>query len=431
MLFSPVIPLITYAIQTVVEYGTLTKRRSAPEHVAVRLVSLACAFALFVLMSGLGVKAIYLSYLCTLPLFIPCMLLFTESLAQKTFFCFTSWGATTFLSSSCNYLSLWLKGAGSVYPFRYFLYSGGAALVLIVFFLFARDGYRALLLHLSKGNPAYVAFPVMAFALLSLLFTPFDTALSGAKLLGMVLFETFTVFSYYIMASNFSALYKRSQYESRLENAERIVSLQKKYYTEVEKGILAQARLMHDARHHYVVLSTLANAGDCASIREYLDRLLGESVAGFPRRYCGNAVVNAVIGGYVEVAEGKGIAVSTDIDLSFDTEIDDYELCALFGNAIENAIEACMRIPVGSDRYSRRVIDIRARTEKDRLVVKIGNSYQPSTEDRDGLFPSSKGAREGIGLASIRAIIERHRGALHCDRKDGTFTLSAVIPLSA
>jgi hypothetical protein len=431
MLFSPVIPLITYAIQTVVEYGTLTRRRSPPEHVVVRLSSFACALALFILMSRLGVRVLYLSYLCTLPLFVPCMLLFTESRAQKVFFCFTSWGVTTFLSSLCNYLAIWIMGKGHVYPARYFLYVGSAVIVLIVFFRFARDGYRTLLLRLSRGNPAYVVFPMIAFALLSLLFTPFDTSLSSAKIVGMVLFEAFTVFTYYVMASNFNALYKRSQYEARLENAERIVSLQKKHYGEVEKSILAQSKLAHDARHHYVVLSTLANTGDCASLREYLDRLLGEGVAGAPRRYCVNAVANAVIGGYVEIAEGKGIAVSTDIDLASDTRMDDYELCALFGNAIENAIEACQRIPAETERYSRRSIVIKALTEKDRLVVRIENSYQPSTGDREGFFPSSKGAREGIGLESIRAIVERHDGALHCERKDGTFALSAILSLLA
>lgn len=429
MLFSPVIPLITYAIQTILEYGTLTRRRPLVEHVIVRLMSYACALALFILMSRLGVRVIYLAYLCTLPLYIPCMLFFTESHAQKVFFCFTSWGATTFLSSMCNYLAIWIMGGGDIYPVRYFLYIGSAAIVLAVFFRYARDGYRTLLLHLSRGNPAYVAFPIMAFVLLSLIFTPFDTSLSGVKVFGMVLFEAFTVFSYYVMASNFSALYKRSQYEARLESAERIVNLQKKYYTEVEKGIVAQAKLTHDARHHYVVLSTLAHAGDVASLREYLDRLLGEGVAGIPRRYCENAVANAIIGGYVEIAEGKGIAVTTDIDLAPDTKIDDYELCALFGNALENAIEACQRIPVETERYSRRSIVIKARTDADRLVVRIENGYQPSPEDREGLFPSSKGAREGIGLESIRAIVERHNGALHCERKDGTFALSAILPL--
>ncbi len=431
MLFSPVIPLITYAIQTIVEYGTLTGRRSVPEHVVVRLLSFACAFALFVLMSRLGVRALYLTYLCTLPLFVPCMLLFTESPAQKVFFCFTSWGVTTFLSSLCNYLAIWIRGEGAVYPARYFLYIGSAIIVLVAFFRFARDGYRTLLQRLSRGNPAYVAFPVMAFALLSLLFTPFDTSLSGAKVFGMVLFEAFTVFSYYVMASNFNALYKRSQYEARLENAERIVSLQKKYYTEVEKGIVAQAKLTHDARHHYVVLSTLAHAGDGASLREYLDRLLGEEVARAPRRYCGNAVANAVIGGYVEIAEGKGISVSTDIDIAPDAGIDDYELCALFGNALENAIEACQRIPAESERYSRRFIVIKARTDDDRLVVRIENCYQPLPEEREGFFPSSKGARAGIGLESIAAIAERYNGALHCERKDGTFALSAVLGAKA
>jgi hypothetical protein len=431
MLFTPIIPLITYALQTFVEYGTLTKRRSAIEHVLVRFLALFAALGCFFLMLHLGVRSVFLYYLCTIPLFIPCVFLFTETFAQKAFFCFTSWGATTFLSSVCNYLAVWFAGGRTVFPLRHILYFSCSVLTLVIFYRFVRAGYRTLLANLAKGNPIYAAFPIMAFVLLSLLFTPFDTSLTVAKFFVMILFEIFTIFSYYVMASHFNAIYNRSQYEARLENAERLLTLQKKYYTEVEKGIRAQGKLMHDTRHHYVVLSTLANSGDYATLGEYLDRLLGEGHAASAKRYCANPVANAVIAGYIEIAEAKGISVSTDIDLPIETRIDEYELCALLGNAIENAIEACQRIPSGMEPYSGRSIVIKARSEKNRLVIRIENSFLPLLGDIAGLFPSSKGERNGIGLESIRAIVDRYQGGLNCERKGTTFVLSAVLCLES
>lgn len=429
MLFSPVIPVITYALQTGVEYATLTKRRSPLEHVLVRVIALFSSLACFYLMRRLAVRSVFPYYFCSIPIFIPCLALFTENFAQKVFFCFTSWGATTFLSSVCNYLAFWITRGRAVYPLRYFLYFAASALVLFLFWHFARAGYRTLLSSLAKGNPLYAFFPVAAFVLLSLLFTPFDISLTVPKFLEMLLFECFTIFTYYLMASHFTAIYKRSQYETRLENAERIVSLQKKYYTEVEKGILAQAKLMHDARHHYVVLSSLAQSGDCKTLGAYLERLLGDGFVAPQKRYCANAVANAVIGAYIEIAEAKGISVKADIDFPADMGIDDYELCALLGNALENAIEACQRIPVESEPYSSRTIGIKARVADNRLVVRIENSFQPLPGDREGLFPSSKGIRNGIGIESMRSIVDSHQGALHCERKEGIFVLSAVLGL--
>ncbi|HPS45169.1 MAG TPA: GHKL domain-containing protein, partial [Treponemataceae bacterium] len=416
MLFSPIIPVITFALQTVFEYATLTKRRSILEHVLVRVLALCAALGSFFLMRRLGIRTVSLYYLCTIPVFIPCAVLFTETVAQKVFFCFTSWGVTTFLSSVCNYLAVWVTHGRAAYPLRYVLYASVSALVIAFYCRFIRVGYRKLLSYLAKGNPAFAAFPVLAFVLLSLIFTPFETALTPVKFLEMLLFEGYTIFSYYLMASHFTAIHNRSQYETRLENAERIVSLQKKYYTEMEKGIVAQGKLMHDTRHQYVVLSTLAQSGDYATLGEYLDRLLGEGFVASQKRYCANPVANAVIGGYIEIADSKGIAVSTDIDLPADIRIDEYELCALLGNAIENAIEACQRIPPESERYPGRRIDIKARGETSRLVIRIENSFQPLPEDRDGYFPSSKGARSGIGLERMRAIVEKYRGALNCER---------------
>jgi signal transduction histidine kinase len=431
MFFSPIIPVITYVLQSVVEYATLTRKRSILSHVLVRVLALCAALGSFYLMRRLGVHAVYLYYFCTIPVFIPCAVLFTESIAQKVFFCFTSWGVTTFLSSVCNYLAAWVTRGQGAYPLRYILYGVVSALVFLLYYRLVREGYRKLLSHLAKGNPAFAAFPIMAFALLSMIFTPFETALTPVKFLEMLLFESYTIFSYYIMASHFTAIYNSSQSETRLENAERIVSLQKKYYTEVEKGIVAQGKLMHDTRHQYVVLSTLAQSGDYATLGEYLDRLLGDGFVAPQRRYCANPVANAVIGGYIEIAESKGIAVSTDIDLPADIRIDEYELCALLGNAIENAIEACQRIPPESERYPSKRIDIKARGEATRLVIRIENSFQPLPEDREGSFPSSKGERSGIGLESMRAIVEKHQGALNCERKGDTFVFSAVLGIDS
>ncbi|HPS45433.1 MAG TPA: ATP-binding protein, partial [Treponemataceae bacterium] len=164
---------------------------------------------------------------------------------------------------------------------------------------------------------------------------------------------------------------------------------------------------------------------------EYLDRLLGDGFVAPQKRYCANPVANAVIGGYIEIAETRGITVATDIDLPVDIRIDEYELCALLGNAIENAIEACQRIPPESERYPGKRIDIRVRGEPSRLVIRIENSFQPLPGDREGLFPSSKGARSGIGLESMRTIVENHRGALNCERKGDTFVFSAVLGLES
>ncbi|HNY18361.1 MAG TPA: hypothetical protein PKL75_13015, partial [Treponemataceae bacterium] len=88
MLFSPIIPVITFALQTVFEYATLTKRRSILEHVLVRVLALCAALGSFFLMRRLGIRTVSLYYLCTIPVFIPCAVLFTETVAQKVFFCF-------------------------------------------------------------------------------------------------------------------------------------------------------------------------------------------------------------------------------------------------------------------------------------------------------------------------------------------------------
>ena len=150
---------------------------------------------------------------------------------------------------------------------------------------------------------------------------------------------------------------------------------------------------------------------------------------GSRRGFAKTAWANAVIGGYIEIAREKGIRVSASIRLPENISIDRYELCTLFGNTIENAIEACERIPQDSELYEKRHIDIAARDEKGRLVLRVENSFSGLVQTEGGGFLSSKGSGGGVGLQSVRAVVERHDGCLSCEQRDGSFVLSALLCL--
>ena len=244
----------------------------------------------------------------------------------------------------------------------------------------------------------------------------------------MILFEGFVLFAYFLLFIHFESVHDRKEAEERLRETERYMLLQKKYYAEVDRGIRAQRDLLHDIRHHLLVLDSLSKNGNYDELSRYVETLQENYGRRFTKRYCGNVTVNAVLGGYIEIAEEKGISVTTELDIPGNIGIDEFDLCVLFGNSVENAIEACLRIPPESDLFADRALVIKARCEKDRLVVWIGNSCpDDSPEDRDERFPSSKGALGGIGLESVRAVVERNKGCLNCERRGSSFILSAVL----
>ncbi len=427
MFFSPVIPTITLVSQLILEYGTLTRRRSIPAHVATRLASFAVVYGGYWILNRLGVRSYLAYYPLTAAYLAACLCLFAESPAQKVFLYFSVWGCSTFVSSLCAWASAALSADGRGVPIRYALYAGSHAVLVPLYLRYARGRVREILMLFEKGKPVYAAYPALAFVLFTALFGPMAATGSPRRLAVMLLFEAFIAFSYYLLFSHFHAIYGRMLAEADAEGARRQALLQRKYYEQFDSGVRRQRELLHDARHHLVAIAALLNSGKGQAAASYVRRLLVEADRPAARRLCEHEIANAVIGGYVETAEARGIAVSTDLDLPAATGIDDYELCTVLGNAMENALEACQRIPADSPLRARRYIDVRSRLEKGRLVLRVENSYANDLDAGEDTFASSKGALGGVGLHSVRSVVERYGGCLSLEPGDGVFRLSAVL----
>ena len=427
----PTVSIPTALLNLTLEYVILTRRRTPVAHVLVRLAHLILLGGGVLLLRRLpdpGSPIVTaLRYAVSTSFLLPCIYLFAESVPQKVFLFFMNWGFTTFLSSFCVWVVNSVSNGLLSYALVAAMYLPIFIFVIPLYVKYWRNGIRRMLFLFELGNPAYVVLPIVSFVLFSALFGPVIAPGNIFEFLVMLLFEFLVLFTYYLLFSHFLVLYDRMRTLDDYRNAERQLTLQKRYYEEVEKGVRQQRKLIHDTRHHLTAIAALSASGDAAAIGPYVARLLDRYGRGTFKRYCANRVANAIISGYIEVAAARGIAVSTDIDLPQEIGMDEYELCALFGNAIENAVEACGRIPVNSELYGRRYISIKSKAEGGRLVVRIENTFKADGKTEEGTFPSSKGSFGGVGLESIRAVVDRYGGCLNCERMGAVFVLSAVL----
>lgn len=417
---------ITYLSNLTFEYSNLTMRRSVVCHIIVRLVAVTLQLVGFAFLNraGLG-RSFVVLYLLNIVHLVACMYLFEESVPVKFFQFFTGWLLTGFIASQCNAISYWLFPGEMRLTVRLLLYFASCLVVLSLYPRFWRNRIRQMLALMEPTNPVYALFPCASFVLFVSFFNYYLPPASVTRFALMVCFESYIVFLYGLLFMHTHAVFDRIQAENRLENTEKQFLLQKKYYEEIDRNVRAQRERLHDTRHHLIAVDSLARTGDCAAVSQYVERLIANYGHQIVKRYCENTVANAVIGGYIDIAENKGIAVTSEIDLPGNIHIDDYELCILFGNTIENAIEACERIPADSPLYGNRFIRIKSRAEGDRLVMRIENSFIPAAGDSG--FASSKGPGGGIGLESVRRVVLMHQGCLSCERRDGTFILSALL----
>ena len=381
----------------------------------------------YVLLFKHGITNTFIYYSLNILSFGACCYLFRENFAQKLFLFFAVWGISSFVSALCNWATFLLPFGMWDDAIKALAYVSIYGAIIPLFRRYWASSVKEVLALFSKGTPVYAAFPFVAFILFATLFGPMTKTSDLRWFSLMLLFESLIIFMYYLLFSHFHLIFKRLRAEDRLDKAEEHRALQKRYYEEVDKGVQAQSKLLHDMRHHLLAAASLARTEDAAAVSEYIGQLLDN--LGAPRmvRHCQHDVANAVIGGYVDIAKGKGIEVTEEIDLPQDIGIDGYDLCTLFGNTIENAIEACERMTPDSTSHAARFIDIRCGSKDGRLVVRIENSCGNAPVVENCRVESSKGPMGGLGLESVRMIVDSYSGSMNCDCANSSFVLSAIL----
>lgn len=106
--------------------------------------------------------------------------------------------------------------------------------------------------------------------------------------------------------------------------------------------------------------------------------------------------------------------------------IDLPRLSALFGNAIDNAIEACVQLPDAE----RRIIKVSAFTQKDFVLVRIENFWDREVDFTGGLPRTTKSdrRRHGYGTRNMRRVVESLGGSITFGVEDHWFQVRALIP---
>jgi hypothetical protein len=421
-----IISFTQLAVNLSLEYGTLTRRHGFAVHILIRLTAAVVMLGVTLALWRLNLLEYYLvRAMATLPFFLACQILFTESPAQKTFLYFMDFSITSFLSTACLWIasrSPWGDANGALSSALYVLL---AAALLHLYFRHLRPRVRKMLFLFHESNPLYAAFPILSFAFFAIAFGPVNINSSLGWFMAMLLYVSLIVLTYGILFSHFTTVYDRLQAENAAALTARQLTLQKKYYEEVDRGLRVQRKYLHDSRHHLVTVATLAQTGDLASVERYVEGLLAKETPAPAEQYCENEMVNAVVGGYLSLAESQGIAVTASLNVPKELGIDEMDLCGFLGNALENAIEACDRIPEGTDARKNRFIAIEASVNARRLIVRVENSFLEEPRRVTGGFPSSKGS--GIGLESMRAVAETYGGCMACERDGDRFILSAIL----
>lgn len=208
-------------------------------------------------------------------------------------------------------------------------------------------------------------------------------------------------------------LCRSQQTQMKMQALTQAAQAQKVYIAEAQTRYEQTKAFRHDLKNHLSVLDGLLSQGKLEESKAYLEKLKEASaLLTFPYQ-TGNPVVDILLGEKLGLAETKEIAAEVSLLLPKSCEIDDFDLCVIFANALDNAIRACQ------SAAERKYIRVSGEQQGDFYVLAFENTC-----------PDEPLPPQGTGLSNIRSVAEKYHGAILTEKTGGYFSLHVLLNIS-
>lgn len=181
----------------------------------------------------------------------------------------------------------------------------------------------------------------------------------------------------------------------------------------------------HDLKHQ---IAGLRAETDEQKRTEWLDAMEEEMTAFETLDRTGSQVLDTLLAAKLFHCRKHGIRITCVADGKILGFMHVMDLCSLFGNALDNAIENAVLIP----EKEKRLIHLQVSERKGFVYIRIENYCEEAVKKNpDGLISTTKQDRNrhGFGLKSIRHTAEKYGGTIRFEVRDNWFELEILIPV--
>ena len=324
-----------------------------------------------------------------------------------------------------------------------YLIAGGAALndfqllaimagvYLVVFaILWLMNGHNQLLKnqpHISRREAgSAVAIALSMFLLSNVAFAFRDSIVSQSMGAGVLFVRTLSDFSGLVMLYAHDELRREIRLRYELESMDQLFQRQYERFRQAEENNKALHRIYHDLKHQIAFIKAEPDEQKKAAYLSEMEHAVSIRDA---EVNTGNSVLDTLLTSKNMLCKENGITMTCFAEAGRLNYIDVMDICSIFGNAIDNAIEYEMTV----NDPNKRLIKVTVYPQNKFLLIRIENYCEDVIPLRNGLPRTSKSDAQfhGYGVKSICRAVEKYGGNVNIAQADNWFSLTVLIPLEA
>ncbi|HBG5350111.1 TPA: GHKL domain-containing protein [Clostridioides difficile] len=210
-----------------------------------------------------------------------------------------------------------------------------------------------------------------------------------------------------------------------MENSmiEKISSMKNEYYKNIESKQLKIELLSHDMKNHISCIEGMYENN--INIRPYLNNIKN-TIRNNNIYHTGNVTLNIILNDKKDLCDKYNINLIALIDFSKCKFINDIDICDIFSNILDNAIEACNKVTL-----DYKEIILRGNVINDFYIIKAENTKMNDILIKDSNILTDKidTLKHGFGIKSIKKSVDKYDGTYVIEHNKNRFTMIISIPM--
>ncbi|QYE99801.1 ATP-binding protein [Paraclostridium sordellii] len=202
------------------------------------------------------------------------------------------------------------------------------------------------------------------------------------------------------------------------------MKFQYSHYMNAQQDYMKIRQLHHDIKNHIACIKGVTKSNHYAT--NYISSIEDELDKYDNSFNTGNMILDIILNEKNKVCKESNIKLLIDINnIETCNFIDTIDICSIFSNIFDNAIEACEKI---SD--SDREINLRGTIVNSFFVIRMENTKQNKINIKNNYIKTDKKDTElhGLGIKSVKDSVSKYNGEVVIDYSENRFIMKIFIP---